>query len=143
MIKQTQKTKSPQKTSRVESKPEQLWKDHVYRPSTEYTGPQAPKLNRSVNVDHFELPQNYNQTRMTLLARDPHWLHAYWEVTPDAINNLRQQLGQVFDNARYTLRMHDVTKVAAFNGKNANHSFDIEVAPQARDWKRSMGTYKG
>lgn len=135
MIKQTAKISTKPKTT--SARPEQLWQDHVYRPYTQYEGPRQPNSRRQVDVDKFELPQKYDQTRLTIIPRDPHWLHAYWELSNQSVDEMRHRLGAAFDAAKYILRMHDVSKVQ-FNGKNANHSFDIEVAPHTNNWYLSL-----
>ncbi|MCM8775215.1 MAG: DUF4912 domain-containing protein [Candidatus Omnitrophica bacterium] len=84
-------------------------------------------------VDNYDLPSSYNETNLTLIARDPHWVHAYWEITPTAIEEIRSKIGSEFDRSTITLRMHDVTCVD-FNGHNANRSFDIDVGPHAHSW---------
>lgn len=135
MIKETIKTKkeSPAREARTD----QLWADRSYRPYGEYTGPKAPRISRAVDVDRFELPQMYDNTRLTLLARDPHWIHAYWELSSQSVDEMRRRLGAAFDAAKYVLRMHDVTQVE-FNGQNSNQSFDIEVAPQTKNWYMNL-----
>ena len=81
-------------------------------------------------IDATEIPQSYNKTRLTLIARDPHWIHAYWEIDDSAIESAKRELGE---ESSYTLRMYDVTLVD-FNGTNANKFFDIDVGPAASNW---------
>jgi uncharacterized protein len=131
MIKQTAKTQPKKKQEG--SRPEQLWQDHVYRPYTQYEGPRPPTAQRPVEVDNVQLPQKYDQTRLAIIPRDPHWLHAYWELSHQSVDEMRNRLGAAFDAAKYVLRMHDISKVE-FNGNNANHTFDIEVAPHTNNW---------
>ncbi|MCK5581778.1 MAG: DUF4912 domain-containing protein, partial [Candidatus Omnitrophica bacterium] len=86
-----------------------------------------------VFVDSEELPESYHQTQLTLIVRDPYWLHAYWEITPDAIQNVAQEIGYEARQCAYVLRMYDVT-LKDFDGTNANHWFDIEVGSEANSW---------
>ncbi|MFA6379347.1 MAG: DUF4912 domain-containing protein, partial [Candidatus Omnitrophota bacterium] len=99
----------------------------------EYIPVQKPQLRKYVNVDDSSLPDLSDKTRLRLMARDPNWIHAYWQVAPAKIQEAQRDLGKSFDNARYVLRMHDVTCVD-FNGRNANRTFDIEVSPTAQSW---------
>jgi hypothetical protein len=39
----------------------------------------------------IELPVSYGEERLTLMARDPWWVFAYWEIAPDRIQNLVRQ----------------------------------------------------
>ncbi len=84
-------------------------------------------------LDGQDLPLGYDTTTLTLMPRDPHWLYAYWEISPSSVDQLRRKIGSDVDNPSMTLRMHDVTLVD-FNGHNANRSFDIEVGTQANNW---------
>ena len=43
--------------------------------------------------------------RMVLMVRGPHWLHAFWEVTPRSIARAQAALGQEWHAARPTLRV--------------------------------------
>ena len=101
--------------------------------SAEHVPVLKPKLKKSVNVEDSSLPDLSEKTRLRLMARDPHWVHAYWKVAPGTLEEAKKNLGKNFDNARYVLRVHDITCVD-FNGRNANRSFDIEVAPHAQNW---------
>jgi len=84
-------------------------------------------------ADNYELPASYNTTSLTLIARDPFWIYAYWEISPSSMDSMRRNLGQEFDNSRYVLRMYDITCVE-FNGYNARSSFDLEVGGHANNW---------
>jgi hypothetical protein len=84
-------------------------------------------------VDHYDLPAHYGTTSLALIARDPNWIYAYWEIAPSSLETVRKNIGERFHQAAFVLRMYDVTCVD-FNGYNANHWFDIEVGPQAGNW---------
>ena len=43
--------------------------------------------------------------RMVLMVRGPHWLHAFWEITPRSITRAQAALGQEWHGARPTLRV--------------------------------------
>lgn len=89
-------------------------------------------------VDSCDLPESYNTTSLTLIARDPFWIYAYWEISPSSIEELRNQIGSgEFERSSYTLRMYDTT-YKDFNGTNANHWFDIDVGPHASNWYVSI-----
>jgi hypothetical protein len=84
-------------------------------------------------VDRYELPHSYGNTSLTLIAKDPFWIYAYWEIAPHSIDMLKERIGAEFTRSTYVLRMYDVTAVD-FNGHNANHSFDIDVGLNANNW---------
>ena len=93
----------------------------------------ASKARKSVFVDSEVMPADYGSTSITLLARDPHWVHAYWEISPASVEELKKKAGTVVVNASTVLRVYDVTLID-FNGSNANHYFDIDVGPESNNW---------
>jgi hypothetical protein len=71
-----------------------------------------------------DIPWSYGDTRVTAMARDPHWAFAYWEITDDAIAAAR---GRTLDPAAgLALRIYDSTD-RLFNGLNAHHHWDLGV----------------
>lgn len=81
------------------------------------------------------LPASYNDNRVMLLARDPHWLYAYWDFSGEHLSRARNQLGG--EAERLVLRVFDVTYIE-FNGANAWSSMEIELAPFATNWYLSV-----
>ena len=88
-------------------------------------------------VEDYNLPTTYGKTQVTLVARDPHWLYAYWEIAGSSIEQLKREIGDAFNSATHVLRMYDVT-LKDFDGTNANHYFDIDVGPHANTWYISL-----
>ncbi len=80
-------------------------------------------------VDTYDLP-SYDSTNLTLIARDPTWIHAYWDISYSSVETLKSYISNEFEKAAYTLRMYDTTFVN-FDGNNANHWFDIDFDPRA------------
>ncbi len=80
-----------------------------------------------------ELPSSYGQDKIVLQARDPWWLHTYWEVTPGTLENLKHKLGGAFNYAKLILRVYDVSHII-FDGTNAHRFFDIEINYDANSW---------
>lgn len=78
-------------------------------------------------VDTYDLP-SYNSTNLTLIARGPHQIHAYWDIAHSSAEALKSRIGAGAERAMYTLRMYDVTFIN-FDGKNANHWFDLDFDP--------------
>ncbi|MBI4227928.1 MAG: DUF4912 domain-containing protein [Candidatus Omnitrophica bacterium] len=64
------------------------------------------------------------------MARDPYWLHAYWEV---AEAKARRAPG-----GRWVLRVYELA-VAQFAPDTIRRWFDVELAPGARDWFLEVG----
>ncbi|MFH1281900.1 MAG: DUF4912 domain-containing protein [Candidatus Omnitrophota bacterium] len=80
-----------------------------------------------------ELPSTYDQDKIILQVRDPRWLHAYWELRNQTLENLKSNLGEDFYRAKKVLRVYDVTSII-FNGTNANSFFDITINGYANSW---------
>ena len=71
--------------------------------------------------------------RMVIMVRGPHWLHAFWEVTPRSIARAQAALGQEWHGARPVLRLLEVE-----NGIQASPSErvvrTIEVHGGVKNW---------
>ena len=80
-------------------------------------------------ADTYDMP-SYDSTNLTLISRDPDWIHAYWDISHSSVETLRSYISNEFEKAAYTLRMYDTTFVN-FDGNNANHWFDLDFDPKA------------
>jgi hypothetical protein len=81
-----------------------------------------------------DIPQEYGETYMRALPRDPEWTYVYWEFTPATISSLKKYIGaEDYDSSRRILRLHDITDVE-YNGSNSWHHFDIEINVYANTW---------
>ena len=49
----------------------------------------SPTPQEAARPPYSEIPKEYGENRIVLLVRDPEWLHAYWEVTPDALGDAK------------------------------------------------------
>jgi len=56
-----------------------------------------------------DLPAGYGKDRITVMVRDPYWLHAYWELTRQAIQRAEAALGQEWHTSRPIIRLLDVS----------------------------------
>jgi len=77
------------------------------------------------------LPASYNDNRIVLLARDPHWVHVYWDFNGERWTEAQNQRDA--ENDRLVLRVFDVTYIE-FNGANAWSSTDVELTPFSTSW---------
>ena len=88
----------------------------------------------SVEADEpVDIPWGYGQDRVTAMTVDPERLYVYWEVTDEAIERARGELGSGGRDAWLNLRVYDVTN-RIFDGTNAHHYFDHSVARTDRQW---------
>jgi hypothetical protein len=75
----------------------------------------------------FDFPHGYGDNRIVLLVRDPHWLHAYWEITENKYREVSGLLGRDFGGSREILRVHNTSETPW-------KSFDINTSYGARNW---------
>src|SRR5437762_4713205 len=68
----------------------------------------VPTKDLSVKVPK-DLPGGYGKDRIVVMVRDPYWLHAYWELTRQAVSRAEAALGQEWHGAKPILRLLDVT----------------------------------
>ena len=76
------------------------------------------------------LPERYGQTRLILQARDPHWVHAYWELSGAAERRA--------DGGRARLRVYELSE-PQFSPQTIRRWFDVTLTPEARDWFIEVG----
>jgi len=66
--------------------------------------------------DGFMFPDTHGEDLIALMVRDPYWLFAYWEFSPDLNDRLLKRLGEeALRNSRLVLRVYDVTGADAEN----------------------------
>ncbi|MBU1912619.1 MAG: DUF4912 domain-containing protein [Candidatus Omnitrophica bacterium] len=98
---------------------------------------EGKSASRPITINEYELPTYNTTTRITLIAKDPFWIYAYWEIADSSIEDVKRQLGGNLAGTRFVVRMYDVT-YKDFNGFNANHWFDIEVGRHSNNWYISI-----
>ena len=82
----------------------------------------------------FRFPQGYGDNRIVLLARDPWWAFAYWEIRRDREDVVIKEIeSRGARAAKSVLRVYDVTDVK-FDGNNAHNHFDIELKGLPNNW---------
>ncbi|MFH1143156.1 MAG: DUF4912 domain-containing protein [Candidatus Eisenbacteria bacterium] len=90
----------------------------------------------------LEIPEHYGRARAVLMARDPHWLYAYWEIVADDVHALRARLGKDWDDHQWVLRVFtfppDIDPPRAEEG-NGEDRYDIELPPYAERWYLNVG----
>ncbi len=74
--------------------------------SAKYLQPSTAK--RVFEDERFLFPESYGMDRVRLLVKDPEWLFAYWDVSPQSVSTLRRELGERgLALTRLTLRITD------------------------------------
>ncbi len=82
------------------------------------------------------LPTSYGSDRLVLLARDPHCLYAYWDVSRPREETVRKEAGS--DQLRLVLRTYDVTQIA-FDAEPPRRAQDFAVGGDARSLYAYVG----
>ena len=119
----------------VPSEKKDFYPQHQVSEAKYYTGGAQPEYKRAAPT---ELPRGYGRDKIVLQARDPWWLHTYWEMTEDTRGRLMRELGNQFHQARAVLRVYDVSNII-FDGTNAHRFFDIEIRFEAGNWYIDAG----
>jgi hypothetical protein len=81
---------------------------------------------RLFEEEQFLFPESYGVNRVRLLVRDPEWVFAYWDVSPETMKGLAKSLGErALALSRLTLRVLDPV---------SGGMSDILLPPGARWW---------
>lgn len=80
------------------------------------------------------LPQAYGVTSLVLLVRDPWWLYALWEVTPERVAEVQHRMSaEERHQAEWILRLYDVTDRGAAV-EQAHRMIDVVLSHDADNW---------
>lgn len=82
------------------------------------------------------LPDSYGSDRLVLLARDPHCLYAYWDLSPAHVEHVLATAGS--DALRTVLRTYDATQIP-FDATPPSRFQDFAVAGNARSLYAYVG----
>ena len=104
--------KSPTKISKTARTPK------TSRPAKTVASKPAPKPRET----RTELPASYGDHRLVVLARDPNWAYAYWDLDPKRM----RKLAPGGESARWILRVYAATLPPAAE-KGAFFDVDINV----------------
>lgn len=81
-----------------------------------------------------DIPENYNDTYMRAIPRDPQWLFVYWEISKSKRDGIRVSVGEeLFSKAKIFLRLVDITDIL-YTGKNAENYTDIAIDDHVNTW---------
>ncbi len=63
----------------------------------------------------YQLPENYGDTKIALMAVDPHLLYTYWEIGQDKLESLKKNIGlRVLENSYTVLKVSNISKNSSF-----------------------------
>ena len=81
------------------------------------------------------LPKSYGINHIVLMAKDPAWLFAYWEITESLWADIRAEAGHY----HMVLRVFHLPPV----GNSPLGHFDIILPPEATNWHINTGLTGG
>lgn len=85
----------------------------------------------------YQLPTSYHEDKLTLLVRDPWWLYAFWEVTPDRERAVLDEISRRGQSRELTvLRVYEITGA---DPSRPNSFFDIELHFFTTNWYVDVG----
>jgi hypothetical protein len=96
------------------------------------------KVDKELRKPPEHLPWGYGRSRVRAMVVDPERLYVYWEVTDEAIELARAQLGPGVDSGWFNLRVYDTTG-RLFDGTNEHSYFDHRIQRADRQWFFTVG----
>ncbi len=84
--------------------------------------------------EKYTLPQLYGKNRLVLMARDPNWVYAYWEVTHERYKEMYEKHVHNWGLSRPVLRLRDITP-----GISEAQQIDVFLNEEADNWYLNVG----
>lgn len=87
----------------------------------------------------YELPTGYGENGITTLVKDPHWIYAYWEITPTAVRQFESLYGPgSWELSQPLLHVYDLTELG--HAATAEQPFlEIPLTGHATNWYIRVG----
>ncbi len=82
--------------------------------------------------DETQIPERYYDNKLVLMARDPYWCYAYWDISDELLEKKKAEAAKS-GSYKVIIRIYDVTDIM-FDGNNAHKYMDIEVTDGANNW---------
>lgn len=108
-------------------------------PATSEPSAEEKLERRPSNGEPLEFPGEYDLDRCRIIARDPYWIHAYWDLSRDSLERLYEEVRVDPSEWRVMLRVHSMPVESAFAGAQPAGVFDVEVGETARSWYLHVG----
>ncbi|OQX80738.1 MAG: hypothetical protein B6D56_04270 [Candidatus Omnitrophica bacterium 4484_70.1] len=93
---------------------------------------EKPPQKEEAVTKEYHLPPRYNDNRIVLLARDPWWLHTYWDISSQKVEQVKALIPpEERRELRWTLRVYNLEE---------NNFFDLDIIPEAGNWYINVGS---
>ena len=88
----------------------------------------AAKSVKASTKDVAKMAQSFDAEYLVLMQKDPNWMHAFWEVSENRINEAKKGKGKI------VLRLFDIADDLTVQRSKKRKFRDIEVPANARSW---------
>ena len=88
----------------------------------------AAKSVKASTKDVAKMAQSFDAEYLVLMQKDPNWMHAFWEVSENRINEAKKGKGKII------LRLFDIADDLTVQRSKKRKFRDIEVPANARSW---------
>jgi hypothetical protein len=90
--------------------------------------PQAAGINKVTVAGRNEtqIPDKYSDNTLVLMARDPYWCYAFWDISNSLVEEKKKNLPPGWGAAKLQLRVYDVTG-AGVEGQNTGRYLDVSI----------------
>lgn len=98
-------------------------------PSEHEETDQEERTPSSIAEETYTLPERYGIDRLVLMARDPNWVYAYWEITHEKYRQMYEKHLRDWGLSRPVLRIYELTP-----GQGRHKEMDIFVDDHTDNW---------
>ena len=88
----------------------------------------SAKVAKASDKEVAKLAQSFDAEYLVLMQKDPNWMHAFWEVSENRINEAKTGKGKI------VLRLFDIADDLTVQRSKKRKFRDIEVPANARSW---------
>ena len=86
------------------------------------------KVAKASEKDVAKLAQSFDAEYLVLMQKDPNWMHVFWEVSENRINEAKTGKGKI------VLRLFDIADDLTVQRSKKRKFRDVEVPANARSW---------
>ena len=88
----------------------------------------------------YSIPENYNDTRIVLLLRDPLWAYTYWDINDKELNKMKDEI--FFEGLLlrvFELKSKKIVDEDVFSKDNIIDYYDIPIDEKDDSWYINLG----
>lgn len=117
-------------SSLIEKQPGAYARDRTGEQSGERRGARAGVRSREAFREReYRLPERLGRDRLVLMARDPRWIYAYWELDGEKSRNLKAKRSLEWGVSRPLLRLYDLSRPLT-----SRQVIDVALNDTAQNW---------